>query len=107
MRGNIYLIFGEENERYKIGITKNSVDKRLKNLQTGNSSILTVKGTYTTDYMYRMETLIHNHFRDKKILNEWFELSQTDVDNFSTTCKYYENMIYSLKDNPFFRKNLR
>jgi len=69
MRGNIYLIFDEENERYKIGITKNSVDKRLKNLQTGNSSILTVKGTYTTDYMYRMETLIHNHFRHCRIVN--------------------------------------
>lgn len=106
MRGNIYLIFDEGNGHYKIGVTKNDVNKRLKRLQTGNSSSLSLKKTYYTEYMYRMETLIHNHFRDKKILNEWFELSQTDVDNFSTTCKYYENMIYSLKDNPFFRKNL-
>lgn len=107
MRGYIYLISDEGSEHYKIGVTKNDVNKRLKKLQTGNSSVLLLKKTYSTEYMYRMETLLHNHFKHCRIMNEWFELSQTDVDNFLTTCKYYENMIYSLKDNPFFCKNLR
>lgn len=107
MTGFVYLISDEENNKYKIGVTKNDVNKRLKKLQTGNSSLLSIKKVHTTDYMYRMETLLHNYFSNRRILNEWFELSKEDVINFKTTCQYFENMINSLKDNPFFSKDLR
>ena len=107
MKGNVYLTYDETNEKYKIGVTKNDVSQRLKKLQTGNSSVLCVKDIYTTEYMYRMETFLHNHYKSKRILNEWFDLSKEDVINFSDTCRHYENIIETLKDNPFFNKNLR
>ena len=47
MKGNVYLIYDETNEKYKIGVTKNDVNKRLKKLQTGNSSVLRIKDIYT------------------------------------------------------------
>lgn len=107
MKGNVYLIYDETNEKYKIGVTKNDVNKRLKKLQTGNSSVLCIKDIHPTEYMYRMETFLHNHYNSKRILNEWFDLSKEDVINFSNTCRHYENIIETLKDNPFFSKNLR
>lgn len=106
MTGFVYLISDEENNKYKIGVTKNDVNKRLKKLQTGNSSLLSIKKVHATDYMYRMETLLHNYFSKQRILNEWFELSNEDIINFNSTCQYFEKMINSLKDNPFFAKNL-
>lgn len=107
MTGFVYLISDEENNKYKIGVTKNDVNKRLKKLQTGNSSPLSIKQVHSTNYMYRMETLLHNHFSKQRILNEWFELSNEDIINFNSTCQYFEDMINSLKENPFFAKNLR
>lgn len=46
-------------------------------------------------------------YSDKKVLNEWFELSNEDVQNFSDTCQKLEERIEILKDNPFFAKNLK
>ena len=87
MKGNVYLIYDETNEKYKIGVTKNDVNKRLKKLQTGNSSVLRIKDIYTTEYMYRMETFLHNHYNSKRILNEWWDLSKEDVISFASTCR--------------------
>ena len=107
MKGNVYLKYNETNKKYKIGVTQHYVKKKKKKLQTGNSSVLRIKDIYTTEYMYRIETFLHNHYNSKRILNEWFDLSKEDVINFSSTCRHYENIIETLKDNPFFSKNLR
>lgn len=106
MSGYVYLIHDEERGLFKIGVTKNDIEKRLKKLQTGNASLLTVKDQYLTEYIYRMETMLHKHFEDKKVLNEWFELTDEDVQHFSDTCDKFENIIHSLLSNPFFIKNL-
>lgn len=106
MRGNVYLIYDETNKKYKIGVTKNDVVMRLRKLQTGNPSVLSIKFIHRTDYMYRMETMLHNHFKQCKVLNEWFELTNSDVINFVAICHHYEKIIASLKSNPFFNKNL-
>lgn len=106
MSGYVYLIHDEERGLFKIGVTKNAIEKRLKKLQTGNASLLTVKDQYLTEYIYRMETMLHKYFEDKKVLNEWFELTDEDVQHFSDTCDKFENIIHSLLLNPFFVKNL-
>lgn len=106
MKGNIYLIYDTTNDVYKIGVTKSNCDKRLKQLQTGNSNILELITSHESNYPYRMETMLHNHFANKRILNEWFSLTEEDVISFKDTCNHMEEIIHALKDNAFFTKNI-
>lgn len=101
--GKIYLIGQADTPNiYKIGCTKGSVEKRTKSLQTGNSEELFVKETFETNKPHRLETMLHNHFRNNHYLNEWYSLTNEDVTNFHSICEKYQSIIDSLKDNPFF-----
>lgn len=106
-KGFIYLIADYTNEAYKIGVSKNKVTKRMKQLQTGNSTELVLLETYHTEYPYRMESILHNRFKHKNIHNEWFALDMDDIVNFQQTCQDVDKTIHLLKDNIFFSKNLR
>lgn len=57
----IYLISSELNNNtlYKIGITKNNVNKRLKQLKTGNPGTLTVIHTFESQYATKIEKHFH------------------------------------------------
>ena len=102
--GYIYLI-GEINNpgRYKIGSTRaKNVEKRLKQLQTGNSSELYIVQSYETDEPFKLEKMLHNRFKIANLINEWFELSGRDVEDFRGICDDYQGIIDSLKNNPFF-----
>ena len=59
--GYVYLIEDTDNNRYKIGVTKD-LDKRLRNLQTGNSNQLKFLCAYKTNYPYRLESMLHRKF---------------------------------------------
>ena len=102
--GYVYLI-GEMNNkgRYKIGSTKaKDVNKRLKQLQTGNSSELFIKESYETEHPFKLEKMLHNHFKSSNLIGEWFELSESDTEAFRKVCEEKENIISCLKDNPFY-----
>lgn len=102
----IYLI-GEldNNKNYKIGVTKKkNIDERKNELQTGSSQELYVNTIFETKYPYKLEKMLHRHFHNKKIINEWFELDSDEVKNFKDTCQKYTNILESLKTNPFFNK---
>jgi hypothetical protein len=103
----IYLLKDCEKNHYKIGITKNNIQKRINQLQTGNSGQIILINNFQTFYPRRLENMLHTKFQHKKILNEWFELDEEDVTNFHNTCENLEEIIISLKDNPFFNKNLK
>jgi hypothetical protein len=105
--GYIYLICDNLNNKYKIGMTKGDINKRMKQLQTGNSNELFIHSYYKTKYPFRLEKILHNKFTNYNTLNEWFELPDSDVINFSNSCKEQEDIILSLLDNPFFSKNLK
>jgi hypothetical protein len=106
-KGYVYLICDASNELFKIGVTKSSIEKRIKKLQTGNSTELFVSNYHETYYPFCIETMLHNLFSDKRVLNEWFELSNDDINSFSETCDKLEKRIEVLKENPFFAKNLK
>lgn len=106
-KGCVYLIADENNQVYKIGASRNSALKRMKQLQTGNANELKVVTKYYCNYPYRLESMLHNWFSHKKVLNEWYSLSIDDVLNFEKTCQEVNNIIEILKDNIFFAKNLR
>lgn len=102
--GFVYLIGEENNEnRYKIGSTRcKSINKRLKQLQTGNSNKLLIENYYETDKPFKLETMLHNRFKDVNVIGEWFEISEDDKKNFKNICEYYQKIMDSLKENPFF-----
>lgn len=102
--GYVYLIgeIGKEG-RYKIGSTKaKDVNKRLKQLQTGNSSELFIKESYETEHPFKLEKMLHNHFKSSNLIGEWFELSESDTEAFKAVCEEKEKIISCLKDNPFY-----
>ncbi len=102
---NVYLIScGEgESKKFKIGYTKNDVERRLKQLKTGNSEELVVEKVYQTKWGTKIESILHRNFRHCKISGEWFNLSQQDVDNFMNQCRDLDLFINDLLNNSTFK----
>ena len=70
----VYLIQSLEEGYYKIGVSKNP-QKRLLELQTGNSSPLKLIETYQSEHANKIERTLqrrYSHFHKK---GEWFNLS--------------------------------
>lgn len=107
MGGYIYLMCDPANDTYKIGVTRNLSSNRIKKLQTGNSTELHIVSTYYYKYPFRLEKMLHFHFRNKQVLNEWFKLDLQDTINFKNTCDMLVERIRVMEDNPFFMKNIR
>jgi len=103
--GFVYLINIEKTDLYKVGITKNTINERLKSLQTGNPLKLIIIDGYESEKYQKIETIIHRSLKHKKyipedfenLLGEWFLLSQEDVSNFKSNCKKIEDSIDFLK----------
>lgn len=107
MGGFVYLICDPEQNCYKIGVTRNLAQNRLKQLQTGNSSKLHMVTNIYCEYPFRLETMLHNKFSHKRANGEWFYLEQDDISNFKNICAEIIQMINVMKDNPFFNKDLK
>ena len=105
--GYVYLIGeSDRDNNYKIGSTKcKDINNRLKQLQTGNSSELYIKNYFETDNPFKLEKMMHNHFKSINLIGEWFELSEDDVKQFKSICEEKEEIIDSLKNNPFYFPN--
>ncbi len=101
--GYVYLLKEMGREGYKIGSTNSSdIGKRIKQLQTGNSSVIYLKDNFETDKPFKLETMLHNRFNSSRINGEWFDLCHDDVNDFQETCQKYQTIIDSLSNNPFF-----
>lgn len=105
MEGYVYLIGESGNEnRYKIGSTRcKDINKRLKQLQTGNSEQLYIKEYFETTHPFKLETMLHNRFKSSNLIGEWYDLSKDDIAAFKNECKRFQFIIDSLKNNPFFQ----
>lgn len=104
----VYLLgdSGQDNT-FKIGVTRGSVEKRIRQLQTGNGEEIYLVNFYETDYPFFIERLMHDKFYPKQKRNEWFNLDVEDVVKFRDHCKAFEDTASSLKDNPFSKKLLK
>lgn len=106
--GYIYLIentVGEE-VRYKIGYAGN-IEKRLKQLQTGNPGLMNVVRIYKTSWGRILEKTLHDKYSKFNIQNEWFILNKQQIDTFIKECEKKEKILDSLKDNYFFKKKYK
>jgi hypothetical protein len=102
----VYLIQMEGTNVYKIGATKQRVDERLRQLQTGNGKKLIKISEYPTQYGYKLETALHAQYRLERIdeNSEWFTLTVEQVKQFPAVCAKLEEIFHILKDNYFFDK---
>ena len=103
-KGFVYLICDPSTDLFKIGLTTGKLENRLKKLQTGNGTELHLVTFHKTEYPYKIEKMLHNHFSNKKELGEWFNLDTDDINSFNEICEKKEEIIKSLSDNPFFEK---
>lgn len=103
-KGFVYLICDPSTDLFKIGVTTGKLENRIKKLQTGNGTELHFVNHYETEYPFKLEKMLHNHFFNKKELNEWFSLDTDDISHFTELCEKKEEIIISLKDNPFYNK---
>ena len=106
-KGVVYLItdWSSNPEKYKIGITKNSPEDRLKSLQTGSSGELVLLKTYESYNYRKIEGILHRGYKSYSTDGgkEWFELPDKIVINFLKECNQIDSNIKMLKDseNPF------
>ena len=100
MKGYVYLL--TDGEFFKIGVTRGSIDKRIKKLQTGNPDDISLVNSYQTEYPFKMEKALHATHNHQRINNEWFDLSLSDITNFESECKSIDEMFQALKENPYF-----
>lgn len=97
----VYLIC--DGEKFKIGVTTKSLEKRLRELQTGNPYELFISNFYETNTPFKLETMLHNRFFGTKIKNEWFDMTAHDVAHFHEICEHCQNIIDSMRENIFFK----
>ena len=106
-KGVVYLItdWSSSPEKYKIGITKNSPEDRLKSLQTGSSGELVLLNTYQSYNYRKIEGILHRGYKSYSTDGgkEWFELPNEVILNFINECKQIDDNIKFLmeSDNPF------
>ena len=106
-KGFVYLLADTEKPGiYKIGVTRGSIARRIKKLQTGNSGEIYICRYFRTDHPFFIEKQLHKRYCYNNVMNEWFELTDEQVFEFENTCRFYENIIEEMKDNPFFPKKL-
>lgn len=107
--GYVYLLLEVDkdgNERHKIGYSKNHPDKRVKQLQTGNSNVISLMKSYETNNYIKLEKWLHGNFHLQKTEadNEWFTLTDDQVTSFIEECKKADEIISFMKENnPFYK----
>lgn len=94
----IYLIQSLEDSYYKIGVSKHP-KKRVKQLQTGNSSELKLVEIYESEHAHKVERALQRRYSYLKKEGEWFDLSIKEDVSFLTDCKQIEDSINILKNN--------
>jgi hypothetical protein len=106
--GIVYLlgVYSKENT-YKIGVTRGEINKRIKQLQTGNSGEIYLVDSHTTKYPFFIEHFLHMQFFPNQKVGEWFELCEDDICKFKEFCAIAENNAKALEDNPYAIKILK
>ena len=94
----IYLIQSLEDGYYKIGVSKHP-KKRVKQLQTGNSSELKLIESYESEHAHKVERALQRRYLHMKKEGEWFDMSISQEVSFLSDCKQIEDSINILKKN--------
>jgi hypothetical protein len=102
---NVYLVCAEFNgdKLYKIGYTRRPIEKRVKELKTGNAADFYIVDSFSSKWGTKIESVLHRTYRSKKVNREWFDLSEKDVNNFKKECeKMHNNFEIIYKNNTYY-----
>ena len=94
----VYLIQSLEDGYYKVGVSKHP-QKRIQQLQTGNSSELKLVEIYQSEIADKIERILQNRLLPFRKVGEWFDMPITSIANFGRECQKIEEMITFLKKN--------
>jgi predicted GIY-YIG superfamily endonuclease len=94
----VYLIQTLENSYYKIGVSKHP-QKRINELQTGNSSKLKLIEMYQSEFANSIEKTLQRRYSHLRKEGEWFEMSISNEVTFINECKKIEDNFKFLKKN--------
>jgi predicted GIY-YIG superfamily endonuclease len=104
---NVYLIKRVDENKYKIGVTKNIV-QRLQTLQTANPAPLEIIDLFSSmKWAYKIEADFKRTYRSKRTSGEWFELTEDEILNFQNFCESKEKLFdFMYEHNEFFKKDI-
>jgi hypothetical protein len=92
---NVYLICAEFEGRrlYKIGYTKRPIEKRIKEIKTGNGHEIYLIDSFKSKWGTKIEAILKKKYSHCNVSREWFDLSDDDVKSFMEKCKSSHDMI--------------
>lgn len=88
-KGYVYILKVSSDGIYKIGVSKN-VERRVKQLQTGNAEPIEIIRTFLSDYPYKVESVLHRKFQREHVHGECYYLSEKDINSFEDYCSILE-----------------
>ena len=100
----IYLLECEfpDKSLYKIGIS-NKVERRVKQLQTGNPYQIKLLLKFKTPYAFKIEAALHREHKIDNVNGEWFDIDISNVENrINTLHKGFDFLLKN--DNDYFKK---
>jgi hypothetical protein len=100
----VYLL--NKDDYYKIGFTRKDPMQRIKQLNTGSTSAISLVYVFTTKYPSKLEASLHRKYKQKKAFGEWYRLSHQDVCNFLKECNNLTHIFETLNENPYWQKEL-
>ena len=87
----VYILKNSENF-YKIGYSKNPKN-RVKQFNTANPYELKIIKTFETNFDSKIEAILKNHFKFRKISGEWFDLSDEDILKIESLIETYNKAL--------------
>jgi len=94
----VYLIQSLEDSYYKIGVSNNP-QRRIKELQTGNSSPLKLVETYQSEFANQIEKFLQNRYSHFHKEGEWFDMGISEEVSFRDECQRIEKVLDHIKKN--------
>lgn len=73
VKGFKYVYFITDEQYCKIGVAKN-IKKRIDALQTNSPNELHLLKYFKTEDAYGLEKFLHNLFKSKRVLGEWYDI---------------------------------
>jgi len=95
----VYLLKQPSTGLYKIGKTKN-IENRIKQFKTGNpDNLFIIKYFESKQFYSKIEAALHNLYKIQRVENEWFDLTENEVNDFLDKCRIIEDNFIYLKNN--------
>ncbi len=81
---------------YKIGITTDTVEKRIRQLQTGNPFRIVPHTTYSIEGAELVERHLHRMFTNNRRILEWFALSDDELSEVLSEAERFRDEVEDL-----------